>query len=1786
MAEVIQISRVAPVQESKNYALLREKGLQHLQQIAGEVWTDHNIHDPGISLLELVCYAITELAHKGQLDIKDLLASSYPDGSQRDFYPAHDILTMHPLTVTDFRKVLIDIDGIRNAWLDDEPRFRPKFYYKKEGLTNITTDGTDHHTYDIVQTTDKDAIAVQGLYDIHIEFDVDGELGDLNESVLDKTINVPSIPEFTYGVSFPFLDAEDLSHWREPLTITKVELMPINGDPDLFFLPTSDEDFYLFDLGIEHNAGPDDCVRLGVKITSLSDLTEAELAAALAEVKKDLTYTGGSPTLEDRNHLALLYNKKVVKIHQILRDVRCKLSGYRNLCEDFARFGVSHIQEIAVRANIEVAAGIDVETLLAEIYFEIDQFLSPAVKPRSLEQMQALRDGELTTEEIFEGPYLTNGFIDTQELKDIPGFEDRSKIYTSDLINIILSLRDRPDDERIAAEFSLEKNIISVSEFALSNFIDNQCITEHAVNCLQLVIKDTYLPRLSVQKSRITFFRNGKEVTYSIQNVIDIFTGLKAEAAEELDFAPSDLQLSLPEGQSLPIESYFSIQEDLPIFYGVGSAGLPETVPPERIAQAKQLQGYLFFFEQLLANQLAQLTHIREFFSINDRQDRTYFFQTLYQNPGVQLLLKDHVENKGDWDDYTDNPENAYYQHLLCDTESRETFLDRRSRMLDHQMARYSEEMLDYAVSRYGLELKVEFKGNIEAYRKALTQKRNQITQRLLTDKSCFLQAYVNLGQRRADAFNCFTCVDEDLSFIHITEAANGTDYQWELVDEAGEAVLVSASTFTSQEEAIAAARTALVTARQFENYHFGDGDFKVGVECGFSLYENDPPTGTLLANSIKQDFPSSLAAQAVVRQQIAWFHHFLWNTDNRSGLEMRLTKLLGMRSSKRRNLLSPLMAPPLLPNPVWNAGHLHAVGGNYQTTGVYPNDTPFETFEETPGNWRLVMRDDSGAVLLQDPVLITQISQPKLTLKYIQAKVNKWVTLGLDPTNYDGTELKEGTTAIAEDPNNSNINIENLVNFFYSRFRRHTYFEVEEKSGANPKKYEIELKDFPSLNSVGGGNENVLIHSKHYTTKPNPLDPDPTKPFQRFFNLLTDPSAYKIEATGGKFNLVLEDGTVEEGRKNGFDSLAEAEAARENILNLLYVRYQQTTFFDLAQVDGTWRLRLHDDQDPANTILFHSGYLSSDEETRALSQEIITYGLQRCHYHIDAGFNISLKGATETTTLATYKDAFGVPASFPEAENIVHQIINFLLIHYGRPALFDVGPAIVGGEEVDWRWRIKDPQGNPLATLVREENDHTAQGAHAEEIAQNDFLIQTDEPSTGNFLLELKDASDTHIIARQAGFSSQAAAEAAGDSLRNLMFAHYGREGFLAFNTTGDKVELYDNLVPASGQIITEFTTYTVPPLLGIPETYPLTDLGYLLKLGADLDAYVVEDPPGSWKIARTLGGSEVSFLKFPDATFTSEEDAQAALAAWEATHLFLREHFGQKAFFEFAPFDGQWRLILRDRQGRPVLYSVHTFTEETQLQEALNQLIQLGTSKGNYCIGEDNRVALGVFNADYDPKEKLCADKMAVIAYLSDVYLTDDAAKDGIDAAIEFLSEAYSGEGFHMIEHLLLRPMVEDPCDPDSELVQDDWERFLKIPGKNVTPIRDPYSFQVTFILPNGCVRNARSATGEESPHRPLAFQDADYQNFVERMIRKETPAHILPHIVWVPSEQFYGVGHAGEEVSLEKFERLYRQWLTIKEEVALRGTGIVQIVDDLDRERIRIQNELVDMLNKMYE
>ncbi|HYF32561.1 MAG TPA: hypothetical protein VD993_15660 [Chitinophagaceae bacterium] len=108
-----------PAFEGLDFAAMRAEGINYVAELSGKIWTDHNVHDPGITILELLCYALIDLGYRTRMPAVDIFSRDPADQSEDDnFFTPAQILTCNPVTIMDYRKLLIDIKEVKNAWLE------------------------------------------------------------------------------------------------------------------------------------------------------------------------------------------------------------------------------------------------------------------------------------------------------------------------------------------------------------------------------------------------------------------------------------------------------------------------------------------------------------------------------------------------------------------------------------------------------------------------------------------------------------------------------------------------------------------------------------------------------------------------------------------------------------------------------------------------------------------------------------------------------------------------------------------------------------------------------------------------------------------------------------------------------------------------------------------------------------------------------------------------------------------------------------------------------------------------------------------------------------------------------------------------------------------------------------------------------------------------------------------------------------------------------------------------------------------------------------------------------------------------------------------------------------------------------------------------------------------------------------------------------------------------------------------------------------------------------------
>jgi hypothetical protein len=65
----------------RSFGQLRDAGLEYVEAGQGsDLWTDHNTHDPGISMMEMLCYALTDRGNRTNCPVDPILPSEMDEG--------------------------------------------------------------------------------------------------------------------------------------------------------------------------------------------------------------------------------------------------------------------------------------------------------------------------------------------------------------------------------------------------------------------------------------------------------------------------------------------------------------------------------------------------------------------------------------------------------------------------------------------------------------------------------------------------------------------------------------------------------------------------------------------------------------------------------------------------------------------------------------------------------------------------------------------------------------------------------------------------------------------------------------------------------------------------------------------------------------------------------------------------------------------------------------------------------------------------------------------------------------------------------------------------------------------------------------------------------------------------------------------------------------------------------------------------------------------------------------------------------------------------------------------------------------------------------------------------------------------------------------------------------------------------------------------------------------------------------------------------------------------------
>ncbi len=707
MPETRALSRKIDLPPAADYAGLRAEGLSHIQQLSSEMWRQHSDVDAGITTLEILCYALTDLAYRTRLPTRDLLAG--PDGrmapaSLAAIAPAHEVLTTAPRTLADYRRLGLAVHDVDNIWLDpmtDPTRTDNYRVSEKDLYADCDTDALS-----LRPTDGSHPVKLSGLYRVLVSLEIDDELGPLNETAL--IFRVRRGPMKGLTLSF---DVADFDYRLLHLDASSLLDQAATQVASVSVLPGDQAGGFSANLTLTLSAGASLPLLAQINIVEARPKPgQAPLAPTTADIAALLGAVGPADLIP-------MFWRKQQRRRQALEAVACALHANRGLCEDYLSIATVAPFRVGICADIEVAPGADFEWVQARVFHEIETYLTPPVQFHSLQEML---DQGRQPDEIFNGPFFDfgltchgapvftkPGFITDEALA---GSELLTAVQVSDIINLVVEI----------------EGVEAIRDVQLRAY-DRAGLPKRPGVKWTLAVPAGCQPVFYMEGSKLLFHRSGIPYRAQVTEFEHTLAHLRALARRDLYIAPGQV-LPAPVGRWRDPAAIYSVQHDFPATYKIGPAGISSHETPLRIAQARQFKGYLTFFDQMLADYLGQLAGLRRLYSLDDLSS-TWFSQFMTGIAGSREAFETEF--------YIDAATLADDVQRTRLNESEEIFQERRNRLLDHLIGLFAERFTDYALLTFDL-----------------TDDRPKSAAQLIAQKTEFLKAYPKLSRERGMGLN------------------------------------------------------------------------------------------------------------------------------------------------------------------------------------------------------------------------------------------------------------------------------------------------------------------------------------------------------------------------------------------------------------------------------------------------------------------------------------------------------------------------------------------------------------------------------------------------------------------------------------------------------------------------------------------------------------------------------------------------------------------------------------------------------------------------------------------------------------------------------------------------------------------------------------------------------------------------------------------------------------------------------------------------------------------------
>lgn len=340
----------------------------------------------------------------------------------------------------------------------------------------------------------------------------------------------------------------------------------------------------------------------------------------------------------------------------------------RNLGEDLAALPtVLQPRWCTLQLNVSIEGARAPEDILADLVARCADHIDAAPRRQSLMERIHAHAGDASLADLLNGPRMRQGWIETDSLeRDLD-----SRVYFGDLARIALTI----DGVSEVSDISLKVEGMDSSGGALPRRGDDWVLRLR-------------WPDRSDAMSGWQIKRRGNPIAVAedalLYRLDDLRRNTRGRAAADSSPEMTGSPLMRPQGTYLPPDTYVSLFRQLPRIY---RERFDPAANAADAADASQFRAYLALLEQWLAHGSAQTHYLRDLYTASPRLRASYAWQVLGDEhiPGLGALYATDREN--------------VREHVFTAADDP---IERRGRVLDHQLALYGEGCWQGSIRPFG----------------------------------------------------------------------------------------------------------------------------------------------------------------------------------------------------------------------------------------------------------------------------------------------------------------------------------------------------------------------------------------------------------------------------------------------------------------------------------------------------------------------------------------------------------------------------------------------------------------------------------------------------------------------------------------------------------------------------------------------------------------------------------------------------------------------------------------------------------------------------------------------------------------------------------------------------------------------------------------------------------------------------------------------------------------------------------------------------------------------------